>query len=886
MARNLAEKLESLSGYRHAFLLGDAKASLNPVNFSHLLITVGGRPYHVLSRVADAGADYSQRTNKLAHHVVLEPRELVPGGPAWVLLDPLFCESNWNGTPQLIAVGRQPRREARPPSVCKLWSSMTADAGWAAVLAETALTDPPTPISVIFPVGTNTLALVDEALGLLEPDQRWQVTFSTYYTTLPAGISCQWRFVLDGSPEAVSIRRNPHAKAIDLCAALGRAPDSPFAEYARTGVAPTRLMTILEHRAGLIPTAEHGPSSDWTAPTAKDRPPMPTAEKPDVAVFEPREAPPQLPSDSPFAVQTRRNQVPAKSLLYVSLAAGIIPFVLAVVLVGWLIVVRPATKVAQAPAPVKAEPAPRPNAADHKPPADKFAKEAPDEPNNSGAPHAEPGEPKAPAQEAPSPWEDRDERSPLRKEGAKESVSGKNPTGRRHDAKKPPGNDGSSRSARPSPLDDVRDKNRRLDLPSAPDFSQSKSTNSDDHGKTLAKVDVDVSECKLTLDDPFGVFPKGKSPWLVETKAADKAKWTVNIPGRDSPKPISIGHFEIGDKRLLFKWGTGAYGDKLRYCVLTISAGDDEERCTLTLPLTVDQLDPDLTDFWRHRFKIPESDVLRDKLRMQVRFSGMDKIDTSPPLELRPNKTVHLMFFEPGALKKLNTALFRMELDFDTREGYALDAKTDLFCRIPRQRPIKGEAAKVRLELTQVANQLGTKFGRELTFFDPVPWPRDHLYQGPNRYFEEVDEPPKDSEIQRESADKPKSRLLNGFDSDLSAQERVLQELKQVIGDRRFQLGNKDGFASERTRKRYEDTLNEMTRIVDDGLSRVRASLKNVNDCLVWTKARDDHVRDIDAKLRIHVRIVLTDDRPKAAGGTGEELVLLETAGWSGKGAR
>jgi len=85
MAKNLAERLESLTGYRHAFAVHDKNAHRNPVNHAYLKVTVGGRKYHVLSRICDAGQDYSNRSNKLAHHVALEPSELVAGGPAWVL---------------------------------------------------------------------------------------------------------------------------------------------------------------------------------------------------------------------------------------------------------------------------------------------------------------------------------------------------------------------------------------------------------------------------------------------------------------------------------------------------------------------------------------------------------------------------------------------------------------------------------------------------------------------------------------------------------------------------------------------------------------------------------------------------------------------------------
>src|SRR5688572_13903049 len=78
----LLERLESLSGYRHLFAPQDPNARLNPPAWSHLIANLGGKRYHLLSYVGDAGLDYSQRTNKLAHHVACEPNELTSAGPA------------------------------------------------------------------------------------------------------------------------------------------------------------------------------------------------------------------------------------------------------------------------------------------------------------------------------------------------------------------------------------------------------------------------------------------------------------------------------------------------------------------------------------------------------------------------------------------------------------------------------------------------------------------------------------------------------------------------------------------------------------------------------------------------------------------------------------
>ncbi len=238
MAKNLADKLESMSGYRHAFPPHTAEAKLNPINFSHLSIRVGGRHYHVLSRIADAGLDYTQRSNKLAHHVALDETETISSGPAAVLATPGFCRTEWDGTAKVIPKGHKPKEANTAIQPCATWKKTTGDAGWAGVVAEHLIKNSSKPISIIFQPQTDTLALAKEVISLIPESQRWKVTFSTYFTKLPAGLDCLLRFVLDNTPEATAIRRHPHSVKIDLCSSLGTPNDSELVSSARSGKIP------------------------------------------------------------------------------------------------------------------------------------------------------------------------------------------------------------------------------------------------------------------------------------------------------------------------------------------------------------------------------------------------------------------------------------------------------------------------------------------------------------------------------------------------------------------------------------------------------------------------------------------------------------------------
>lgn len=234
----LATALESLSGYRQIFTPDDPNASLNPVAWMHLTAALGGKTYSILSRVSDYGLDYSQRTNKLAHHMLLEGSDLVPAGPAWVLSQPGFMIKEWEGEPRLLSEVRRipPGDQAAVP--CRKWGEMTGDQAWAGVLAECAMSDPVRPAILLFKPGQDLLPLMQEALSLLPPERRWKATFCTYFTNLPQTVNCAWRCLPADSPEAHQSRRMVNALRIDLTKPLGPAPENRFANQARTGQKP------------------------------------------------------------------------------------------------------------------------------------------------------------------------------------------------------------------------------------------------------------------------------------------------------------------------------------------------------------------------------------------------------------------------------------------------------------------------------------------------------------------------------------------------------------------------------------------------------------------------------------------------------------------------
>ena len=223
--------LESLSGYRHLHPPAGGPHPSNPTVFSHLILPTGES---ILSRKCDAGLDYSGRSNNLSHHFVVTSTEQLAAGPARTMAFPGMMLQQWEGDSRALA-SRNVQSASELSGPCSAWQRATGDAGWAGELANTANNGNKSEAYIVFDEGIDCFPLIDEALSLLPPQDRWQVTFSTFLTALPPNMKCQWRCVMKGSKEYQSMPPHGHIFKFDLTKPLGKAPDSALATAARTG---------------------------------------------------------------------------------------------------------------------------------------------------------------------------------------------------------------------------------------------------------------------------------------------------------------------------------------------------------------------------------------------------------------------------------------------------------------------------------------------------------------------------------------------------------------------------------------------------------------------------------------------------------------------------
>jgi hypothetical protein len=221
--------------------------SKNRILFYHRVLDLRGERYHVLSRIKDAGSDYTGRTNHIAHHIVLTAAEAeqcyrtTRCSPAdmilWATSNGLWHDQ-WNEAARLfdsseeIAVGSIPARLSLP---AVSWGLVTGSAANAAILAPGGTATEGCWLLYREDQASQLLSLIGEALCL--HSNPWAISFTTDTQPTDRIEEFQWRGVGIGSPLERTARQSVRP-VLDLGdpASLPPPVDDALAHLAETGL--------------------------------------------------------------------------------------------------------------------------------------------------------------------------------------------------------------------------------------------------------------------------------------------------------------------------------------------------------------------------------------------------------------------------------------------------------------------------------------------------------------------------------------------------------------------------------------------------------------------------------------------------------------------------
>lgn len=262
----LIQRLEQLSYFQH----GDSHAATPPIVHAYRIVDVRGAKYHVLTRLVDAGLDFTNRTNHLAHHLVFTAEELAAlPSPSLIFQHWTGWRNSWTEEPRALEAGDGPAFDEIPCGAslpAQEWAKLTGDAGRAAALVTRPAANGCWLASE--PGGEMTwLALFAESLQLLDPEkklpaQRWQFPFTTRLQEQDQPNDFRWRGCEPGSPAAQRAGAQIFSPA-DL-----PVPSGELAELARRG--PKKSYSVPSvPRVGTVPTIHGKPPVKADVSTAR-----------------------------------------------------------------------------------------------------------------------------------------------------------------------------------------------------------------------------------------------------------------------------------------------------------------------------------------------------------------------------------------------------------------------------------------------------------------------------------------------------------------------------------------------------------------------------------------------------------------------------------------
>lgn len=193
----------------------DRSAVRGRVVFAHRIITAGGARFHVLSCIRETGADYTGRTNHIAHHLIIDPREVsLLGSAAPSPMDicrEMTWRTAWTDAPKWLDASEEISVSQFHPAATpgNDWQAIAGDGRYAGVLR------PTTSYALILPPAADALALFAES-GTVAASQSWQATFTTCIQ--PTDDLSEFRWVAVEAVSPVRERTSGGRAVLDLTA--------------------------------------------------------------------------------------------------------------------------------------------------------------------------------------------------------------------------------------------------------------------------------------------------------------------------------------------------------------------------------------------------------------------------------------------------------------------------------------------------------------------------------------------------------------------------------------------------------------------------------------------------------------------------------------------
>ena len=281
----LQSEIEGFSQFSRLPGLDPSRVILCHTNFGQ-----GDRKHHVFSRIHDCGADYTGRTNHIAHHFIFTAAEIAQATKLGVTpIDVLaylnhgLWKTAWSGDPAILQPDEElpiisiPKNTITLPAI-NYWGHLCPDhPEYAAVLAPGKLSEA---CWLIYPTGWSEPIIYALGESLLLHTNPWAVTFTNNLQPTDNEQLFSWRCIPSDSPllEKATSSVRP---CIDLSNPLPFLTGIPyeFLEQARTGKKPLpkpRSVETALSPLGNIPTTRPA-GLNIPSPTPSPRPSAPEA---------------------------------------------------------------------------------------------------------------------------------------------------------------------------------------------------------------------------------------------------------------------------------------------------------------------------------------------------------------------------------------------------------------------------------------------------------------------------------------------------------------------------------------------------------------------------------------------------------------------------------